>query len=32
MSEHETYARLIGLLDERGARYRIHEHAEEGAT
>ncbi|MEV6400466.1 YbaK/EbsC family protein [Streptomyces sp. NPDC051907] len=32
MNEHDTYAKLIGLLDERGARYRIIEHAEEGAT
>jgi Ala-tRNA(Pro) deacylase len=32
MSEHETYDRLIALLDEQGARYRIIEHAPEGAT
>ncbi|MFJ8672159.1 YbaK/EbsC family protein [Streptomyces sp. NPDC093589] len=32
MSEHETYTKLIGLLEERGARYRVLEHAEEGST
>ncbi|MGY5138881.1 YbaK/EbsC family protein [Streptomyces nigrescens] len=32
MTDHGTYIKLIGLLDERGARYRIYEHAEEGAT
>lgn len=32
MSEHGTYDRLIALLDERGAQYRIIEHAPEGAT
>ncbi|MYX08665.1 YbaK/prolyl-tRNA synthetase associated domain-containing protein [Streptomyces sp. SID8375] len=32
MTDHGTYTKLIGLLDERGARYRIYEHAEEGAT
>jgi Ala-tRNA(Pro) deacylase len=30
--QHETYAKLTGLLDERGAVYRVIEHAEEGAT
>lgn len=30
--EHGMYAKLIGLLDERGAAYRIIEHAEQGAT
>ncbi|MFJ2647832.1 YbaK/EbsC family protein [Streptomyces sp. NPDC087420] len=33
MSEtHETYDKLIGLLDEHGAVYRVIEHAEQGAT
>ena len=32
MSEHETYDRLIALLDEQGAQYRVIEHAPEGAT
>ncbi|MFC4031773.1 YbaK/EbsC family protein [Streptomyces polygonati] len=32
MSEHETYDRLIALLDEQGARYRTIDHAPEGAT
>ncbi|MEE1755416.1 YbaK/EbsC family protein [Streptomyces sp. SP18CS02] len=33
MSEqHETYEKLIGLLDERGAVYRVIEHPAEGAT
>jgi Ala-tRNA(Pro) deacylase len=32
MSEHETYDRLIALLDEQGARYRTIEHEPEGAT
>ena len=32
VSEHETYTKLIGLLEERGARYRVLEHAEEGST
>lgn len=31
-TEYETYSKLIGLLDERGARYRIYEHPAEGAT
>ncbi|AJC53921.1 MULTISPECIES: YbaK/EbsC family protein [Streptomyces] len=31
-TEYETYRKLIGLLDERGARYRIYEHPAEGAT
>ncbi|SEG70466.1 Ala-tRNA(Pro) deacylase [Actinacidiphila yanglinensis] len=30
--DHETYDRLIGLLDEHGAQYRIIDHAPEGAT
>ncbi|WP_405568218.1 YbaK/prolyl-tRNA synthetase associated domain-containing protein [Streptomyces sp. NBC_01167] len=30
--EHGTYTKLIRLLDERGAAYRIIEHAEQGAT
>ncbi|MFI1393881.1 YbaK/EbsC family protein [Streptomyces sp. NPDC020681] len=30
--QHDTYAKLIGLLDERGAGYRVIEHAEQGAT
>ena len=32
MSEHETYDRLIALLDEQGAQYRVIEHAPQGAT
>ncbi|MGW1892670.1 YbaK/EbsC family protein [Streptomyces sp. NPDC002004] len=32
MSEHPQYTKLIGLLDERGAGYRVIEHAPEGAT
>ena len=32
VSEHETYTKLIGLLEERGGRYRVLEHAEEGST
>ncbi|MEU8781376.1 YbaK/EbsC family protein [Streptomyces sp. NPDC048637] len=32
MTDHGTYTKLIGLLDERGARYRIYEHAAEGGT
>jgi Ala-tRNA(Pro) deacylase len=28
----DTYARLIGLLDQRGARYRLLDHAPEGRT
>ncbi|MET7617195.1 YbaK/EbsC family protein [Streptomyces sp. NPDC005408] len=30
--QHDTYAKLIALLDERGAAYRIIEHEEQGAT
>ncbi|MCX4981417.1 YbaK/prolyl-tRNA synthetase associated domain-containing protein [Streptomyces sp. NBC_00250] len=29
---HETYEKLLALLDERGAAYRVIEHAPEGAT
>lgn len=32
MSEPDTYARLIALLDQQGAQYRIIEHAPEGQT
>lgn len=32
MSEHTQYTKLIGLLDERGAAYRVIEHEPEGAT
>ncbi|MEV0319777.1 YbaK/EbsC family protein [Streptomyces sp. NPDC050658] len=32
MSEHSQYTKLIGLLDERGATYRVIEHDPEGAT
>jgi Ala-tRNA(Pro) deacylase len=32
LNEHALYTKLIGLLDERGARYRVIEHAPEGAT
>ncbi|MEE4543805.1 YbaK/EbsC family protein [Streptomyces sp. V4-01] len=32
MSEHETYDRLIALLDEQGAQYRTIDHAPQGAT
>jgi Ala-tRNA(Pro) deacylase len=32
MSEHETYDRLIALLDTEGARYRTVDHEPEGAT
>src|SRR5205807_7690950 len=32
MSEHGMYDRLIALLDEQGAQYRIIDHAPEGAT
>ncbi|MFG2650495.1 YbaK/EbsC family protein [Streptomyces sp. NPDC048436] len=32
MSEHSLYTKLIGLLDERGAAYRVIEHEEQGAT
>lgn len=32
MSEYETYDRLIGLLDENGARYRLIDHPPEGRT
>ncbi|MGW7084295.1 YbaK/EbsC family protein [Streptomyces sp. NPDC054871] len=32
MSEHSLYTKLIGLLDERGAAYRVIEHEEEGGT
>ncbi|SDK19708.1 Ala-tRNA(Pro) deacylase [Streptomyces indicus] len=32
VAEHEQYTKLIGLLDERGARYRVIEHEPEGAT
>jgi Ala-tRNA(Pro) deacylase len=31
-NDHETYDKLIGLLDERGAAYRVIEHEPEGAT
>jgi Ala-tRNA(Pro) deacylase len=32
MSEHETYDRLVALLDEQGAQYRTLDHAPQGAT
>ncbi|MFF9274432.1 YbaK/EbsC family protein [Streptomyces griseosporeus] len=32
MPDHETYDKLLALLDERGAAYRVIEHAPEGAT
>lgn len=32
MSEHDLYTKLIGLLDEGGAAYRVIEHEEQGAT
>jgi Ala-tRNA(Pro) deacylase len=32
MSEHEMYDRLMALLDEQGAQYRLIDHAPEGAT
>ncbi|GHF73859.1 hypothetical protein GCM10018783_49400 [Streptomyces griseosporeus] len=32
MPDHETYDKLLALLDERGAAYRVVEHAPEGAT
>ncbi|MGW0904507.1 YbaK/EbsC family protein [Streptomyces sp. NPDC002853] len=32
MSEHGLYTKLIGLLDERGAAYRVIEHEAQGAT
>ena len=32
MDQHETYERLIALLDERGASYRLIDHAPEGRT
>lgn len=32
MSDHETYERLISLLDAKGARYRLIDHPEEGRT
>ncbi|HEY3685595.1 MAG TPA: YbaK/EbsC family protein [Streptosporangiaceae bacterium] len=32
MAEHETYDKLIALLDERGARYRLIDHEPEGRT
>ncbi|MGW6023703.1 YbaK/EbsC family protein [Streptomyces sp. NPDC055099] len=32
MSEHILYTKLVGLLDERGAAYRVIEHEAEGAT
>ncbi|GAA3368636.1 YbaK/prolyl-tRNA synthetase associated domain-containing protein [Streptomyces sannanensis] len=32
MNEHDVYAKLIGLLDERGAVYRVIEHEPQGAT
>jgi Ala-tRNA(Pro) deacylase len=32
MSEHETYDRLVALLDEQGAAYRTIDHEPEGAT
>ncbi|POX56837.1 hypothetical protein C3489_03355 [Streptomyces sp. Ru71] len=32
MASHDTYDKLIALLDERGADYRVIEHESEGAT
>lgn len=32
MPDHETYEKLLALLDERRAAYRVIEHAPEGAT
>ncbi|WP_037915243.1 YbaK/EbsC family protein [Actinacidiphila yeochonensis] len=32
MSEHETYDRLVALLDEQGALYRVIDHEPEGGT